>query len=486
MIYAATAVLLAALWPFAALWFQTPFRRTFPRLAVYLGLALLLATAAILASAFALPTLTLAAAPVALAAILAQLWRARPSFGASKNLPPGELKVLPAQAWLDPDFYQKQFETYGPVFKSSHFLQPMVCIVGLDIGFEALREHEGNALVPPEASFARYIPCSYIRSMSDADHKHYRPILQAAISSEVNDALAPQVAECLKRHLDRMAADGAPRLGQYAREALYEALFLLFYGVQPGSPDALRLRDLYRTLDLAHQRRATVWSPADAKVRRALDETLEILRRNIGNEPSYLQAAKVHDDTVLLNLVFLLQVTCTDLAGLFDWIVKKLTENPVWAARLRAGDDPTLGRRIISEVFRLEQSEHIYRKVAKPFQLRGYTIPKGWLFRICVRESHHTAPHFENPEQFNPDRFLNRTYGPTEYAPFGMFRRRCIGVDTGLALGSILAKTLVDHYTWEVTNPGRPEFRGWHWTPGTAFAIRLATAPPKPPVGERL
>ena len=22
-------------------------------------------------------------------------------------------------------------------------------------------------------------------------------------------------------------------------------------------------------------------------------------------------------------------------------------------------------------------------------------------------------------------------------------------------------------------NPGQPEFRGWHWTPGAAFSIRL-------------
>ncbi len=113
----------------------------------------------------------------------------------------------------------------------------------------------------------------------------------------------------------------------------------------------------------------------------------------------------------------------------------------------------------------------------KPLKIGEFKIPTGWLLRICVRESHHASPVFEDPETLNPDRFLNRTYGPFEYAPFGMFRRRCIGVDTGLALGGILAKSLVAGYEWQVTDLGAPEFRGWHWTPGSAFAVRLEPRP---------
>lgn len=495
----AAFILLAAAWPMAELWLQRPFRRTFPRLTLYLSGTLIGYVFVVAGLAWLTPTLTHVLALAALAMMIGQTWRARPNFGRHRGLPPGELKLLPVGAWLDVNYYAEEAQRHGPIFKSSHFLKPMVCIIGLEKGFDILRQNEDDALIPPEAAFARYIPCGYIRSMNAEDHKKYRPILQAAVSTEVNDLHAAQVHLTIAKHLGRVVATAqpgaAPRLTPCITEALYETLLLLFFGIAPNSKEQRAFREIYRILDASHGRRAAVWAPPDQKVQEALKETRQrleghIARFTMSSQParSYLEAAwqfagpEGVNEVVQLNLIYLLQVTCTDLTGLFDWILKKLSDNPHWQQTLRLTIDQhgfeseeasALGRRIVSETFRLEQSEHIYRKVVKPLRIGEFRIPKGWLLRICVRESHHCSPAFEDPETFNPDRFLNRSYGPFEYAPFGMFRRRCIGVDTGLALGGILAKTLVNGYDWQVIEPGSPEFRGWHWTPGSAFKVRL-------------
>jgi len=492
-------ILLGAAWPLADLWVRRPFRRTFPKLAVYLGMALgaYVLTVAVLALLF--PQAAQFLALVALVSILFQLWRSRPGYGTGRGLPPGKLTLLPTGAWLDQDFFDKQGKLYGPVFKTSHFTKPMVCVVGLEAGFEALRKYEDDALRPPEAAFARYIPCSYIRSMSQEDHRKYRPILQAAVSSEVNSFHADSIRSIVTRHLGRMCDDGSAALDPYAIDALYETLFLLFYGVAPSAAEQRELRELYRILDVSHQRRATIWAPPDPVVQKTLDRTLQILQIQIDEfvsaptapdapPRSYLEAAWRHagagalDRLVLLNLIFLLQVSCADLTGLFAWLLKHMSVHTDWQDRLRrtvdehgfeSVDAAGLGQRMAIETLRLEQSEHIYRKVMKPIEVGGYRIPAGWLFRICVRESHRNSPAFADPKSFNPDRFLNRAHPPNEYAPFGMFRRRCIGVDTAEVVGSILVRVLVENFEWQTLDPGTPEFRGWHWTPGSGFAVRL-------------
>ena len=79
------------------------------------------------------------------------------------------------------------------------------------------------------------------------------------------------------------------------------------------------------------------------------------------------------------------------------------------------------------ETLRLEQSEFLYRRVVKPLEIDGYRIPPGWLLRILVHESHRDPTVYPEPDRFNPDRFLARTFDKTEYSPFGADAHGCNG-----------------------------------------------------------
>lgn len=84
-------------------------------------------------------------------------WRARPGYGRSRGLPPGSLALAPLDPWRDHLFYLKQAARYGPIFKMSNFIQPMVCVVGFKPALELLRTYDQFLGFQP-LPFNRFIP----------------------------------------------------------------------------------------------------------------------------------------------------------------------------------------------------------------------------------------------------------------------------------------------------------------------------------------
>jgi cytochrome P450 len=67
------------------------------------------------------------------------------------------------------------------------------------------------------------------------------------------------------------------------------------------------------------------------------------------------------------------------------------------------------------------------RMCAKPFTLRGWEIPAGVGVAAVSALAHIDPVVWPEPLKFRPERFLERTYKPWEYLPFGGGARRCIG-----------------------------------------------------------
>lgn len=61
-----------------------------------------------------------------------------------------------------------------------------------------------------------------------------------------------------------------------------------------------------------------------------------------------------------------------------------------------------------------------------------YTIPDGSLIVIPMVQVHKLPEYWENPDTFNPERFLSKeqkNLPPCVYMPFGYGRRNCIGIN---------------------------------------------------------
>ena len=78
-------------------------------------------------------------------------------------------------------------------------------------------------------------------------------------------------------------------------------------------------------------------------------------------------------------------------------------------------------------------------------ELMGVSLEPGAVVTGCIYLAHRRKDVYPDPEEFKPDRFLERHYSPFEFLPFGGGIRRCIGMafaqfEMKLVLSSILAR----------------------------------------------
>ena len=69
----------------------------------------------------------------------------------------------------------------------------------------------------------------------------------------------------------------------------------------------------------------------------------------------------------------------------------------------------------------------IARTLRRPMQLGEWTLPAGTSVSPSIIGLHRRPDLYPEPERFRPERFLERSFGPLEFLPFGAGHRRCIG-----------------------------------------------------------
>ena len=490
-------ILALAAWPLLRLSTDSGLRSLLPRAA--LGLVVL--NAAWLAGVVLLllhaPAALRPLAALALLGMAWTWWRSRSRYGAGRRLPPGSLGFVGSlRSLLDHRFYLEQWRRHGPVFKTRQAHRPLACVVGLGRAHELLQRHEEALRLPP-LPFNRHIPGGFLRYMEPKTHRAYRPLFQAAFSRRVVDACEPFIARVTQERLAGMA-EGSQTNGGGVNprphlEGLVLTIFLrVFLGVEPGTEIHERLTRLYPGIDhrpnMRQNRRRFVsdLESIEAIVNELADRIAD--REGSAHDSFLAEMVRLHpesrrDRTVVVNLLYVLQTTRIDVAGLLTWILKKLTDHPEWSERVRNEDtegEGSLAERVVMETLRLEQSEFLYREVHDEFEVEGHRVPRGWLLRVCVRESHRDPAVFEDPETYDPDRFLERRYGWNEYSPFGLARHSCIGRDLTRTIGRIFVRELTAGYEWTAVGDGSREACGrhWdHWRPSSRFRVRLVPRP---------
>ena len=461
------------------------YRRVFPFDALRIGVGAVLYLAVVAAIALYEPRWLRLPAAAAAIAVVYLAWRARPSFGVKSGLPPGSLERLPVGPWSDPEFFKTRSKRYGNVFKMSQFGQPMVCIVGLERANRLLLEYD-NQLVAPPLPFNRFIDGGYLRYLPEETHAKYRKFFRALFYSDVGEHAEPRVAAAFARGFRAMSDECATRGAVAVRTPMMRMMFVawadLFFGLEEHHPDFVRLKALFRVIDIRRAR----WA-SRRRIDAALREIETIMRRRAtelstetGPASCFLVAlAREHpealdDRTVLGNLIYIMQVTWGDVTGLLLWVFKMLSDHPEWRERLARERSHDLATRFVQETLRLEQSESRYRRATADLELDGFRIPKNWLVRVCVRESHQDEAIFPNPQAFDPDRFLGRPHTRGQYAPFGAFRLACIGEDLTKRVAARFAIELASQFDWRVVDDGPAEISSWaHNAPNRRLSVRM-------------
>ena len=100
------------------------------------------------------------------------------------------------------------------------------------------------------------------------------------------------------------------------------------------------------------------------------------------------------------------------------------------------------------------------RQTQTELELQGYQIKAGTYLMGCIYLIHQHPDVYKQPKEFNPERFLENTYSPYEFIPFGNGARRCIGaalaqMELKLILSTVLLTTSLEIVDNTVLKPRR-------------------------------
>lgn len=446
----------------------------------YLVAALIVWLTAVVVSYFTTWWIAAVIAGLFLLVALVLAWRRRVHWGARRGWPPGSVGVGPA-AMIDHEYFVRQARQIGPMAKGNHFRDPMVAIMDLDLATSVFRT-AADDLGPMPLWYNRFIPGGGVRWADEPRHSELRRLFARALSARYVDGVRPVLADAVRRHLARMAADpDASDRGVAPLEAIREMVWDAWSGAMLGIPandpefaeaaahaDAL---DIYREVP-----------PPDREVEARLDRLAAMVRARAASglglaaEIELLEPDALTDLGVMRNLLYNVSTTREDVAGLVMWVVKNLADHPEWVAEVRATDpdDSSVVRRVVSESLRLDQSEYLFRRARSDIGVGDLLIPKDWVVRVCIREIHRDPARFPHADQFDPDRFRDGGCGRDVYAPFGIDHHACVGETLTRAMTETFARELALGYDLAVTADGPREVSAHrHWAPNRAFRLQI-------------
>lgn len=432
----------------------------------------------------------------AVAGVLAVLaWiRARPGYGRSRGMPPGSLGVgASLDAISDPTFYARAARRWGPVFKMAQFHRPVVCIVGLRRGLEVLATAREN-LAQPKLPFGQLSPEGYIQFMDGPVHDRYRELFRAAINGRVLSASRSGIEYVVRQQLAAMRAcdrEGGVDPDPFLDRIALAGLVRVMYGIAVDDPRFGRLEGLFEDLgqSFAERRPARRRATFDALAALVRARGVELLAQpdapaSVLGEILRADPAHLRDDTVIANLVLMVQATRGSVRGLLSWILKELSDTGWWDATGEAGSIEARATNVVNETLRRHQAEYFYRDVVRDFRLGPYRIRRGWLLRVCMRESHDDPAVFPEPERFDPGRFADRQYDRTEYCPFGEGPHSCLAPGVSIAIARTLVLAVATEFEVRVVADGPVERAGnrhWsHWRPSRRLRVAVRGGAERP------
>jgi cytochrome P450 len=151
-----------------------------------------------------------------------------------------------------------------------------------------------------------------------------------------------------------------------------------------------------------------------------------------------LTDAELRDELITLLLAGH-ETTATAITWALYWIHKFPTVRNQLLNELQALDAPL----DFSTLFRLPylnavccETLRIYPVIMATFarvtksriELMGSSLEPGTIVVGCIYLAHRCEDVYPDPDEFRPERFLERHYSPFEYLPFGGGVRRCIGM----------------------------------------------------------
>jgi len=180
--------------------------------------------------------------------------------------------------------------------------------------------------------------------------------------------------------------------------------------------------------------------------------------------------ARLSEDDVRSNILTFIAAGHETTANCLTWAIFLLSQSQEWYARIRQeaergldGPADGLADRLVDTRAVLDEANRLYPPIAAisraagaPDELAGRPIKAGTMIVIAPYVLHRHRTLWDNPDRFDPNRFLNGARDSIHrfaYLPFGAGPRTCIGASFAMQEASIVLATLARALSWQVA-PG--------------------------------
>lgn len=222
------------------------------------------------------------------------------------------------------------------------------------------------------------------------------------------------------------------------------------------------------------------WSPGGkatrilAEFREILAERVRLVRSGAAGEESWLAgllALEGESEDVAaidrrVSRVLTLFGAADVPAGALMWCFYHLLQNPEVMARARdevraegplPPDQRPYLEAVCKESLRINTPVGVLtRRVVAPVSLGGYRLDPGTYVVGSIVLTHRRPSAFPEPDRFRPERFLERSFSPFEYLPFGGGPRRCLGQAIGFRQMAIVLAELLRSFDFQPLGTYRP------------------------------
>jgi cytochrome P450 family 110 len=171
----------------------------------------------------------------------------------------------------------------------------------------------------------------------------------------------------------------------------------------------------------------------------------------------------------------------------FSWILR----SPATYARIAAGSSRFVLSRSAAEITRWPYLDAVcdevlrlcpdlpfaVRKTAAPVEIGGWTLPAATTLGIGIYLAHRRAASFDDPDRFQPERFLGPHPSRFDYLPFVGGQRGCVAGPFYLFVENLVLAAVFEKFRLRLCDP-RPN-------PVTLMAIVSSPSRPLWVIAER-
>ena len=347
--------------------------------------------------------------------------------------------------------------------------------------------------------------------LADDEHNRERKMLLPPFHGERMRVWARTIAAIARR---AFAGSGELRAIDHTRRATLEVILRLVFGVHDDERVATFHAVIEAWAGALHP--SFIFMPAlardwlglspYARYRRLSDRFDGLLRAQVAAvraapapaddvltmlvHARYDDGTAMDDESLRDNLRTLLFAGHDTTAIILAWALWFVHRDPAVLARLRDEldalgpdvDPDALSRvpyltAVIDETLRMRPiNPETQRRLAKPWEVGGWTLPAGVTVGINQVLLHYDRRHWHDPERFDPTRFLGAPPAPTVYNPFGGGNRRCLGATFARYEAAIVLGTLLREHAFEALDD-RVEWRRGKLILEPIGGIRLRVRP---------